>query len=42
MGKAISRRMELEETYGDESQRSTCNVDEMMAMLNRTEAFHLL
>ena len=25
--KRISRRMELEETYGDESQRSACNVD---------------
>ena len=36
--KRISRRMELEETYGDESQRSACNVDEMMAMLNHAEA----
>eukprot|EP00943_MAST-04B_sp_MAST-4B-sp1_P004073 g4073.t1 len=36
--KRVSRRMELEETYNDDSERSACSINEMMEMLNHAEA----
>ena len=34
----VQRRMQFEETCGDDSKGSTCSVDDMMAMLNQAEA----
>ena len=34
----VQRRMQFEETCGDDSKGSTCSVDDMMSMLNQAEA----